>query len=83
MQWNCSSFKPQIYLLLREEDADLIFFQETRKEITSKTKYNYINKIREKSIGGGIAIGVKAPTIFRDLSDKLPESLKDEEVLFC
>jgi hypothetical protein len=72
-----------MYPLLREEDADLIFLQETRKDLNSTTKYNYLNKIRENSNGGGIAIGVKAPTIFRDLTDKLPDSLKGEEILFC
>lgn len=42
-----------------------------------------MNKIRENSQGGGIAIGVRAPTIFRDISDRLPERLKEEEVLLC
>jgi hypothetical protein len=42
-----------------------------------------LNKIRENSNGGGIAIVVKAPTIFRDLTDKLPDSLKGEEIIFC
>jgi hypothetical protein len=72
-----------MYHLLREEDADLIFLQETRKELISLTKYKYFNKIRENSNEDGIAIGVKAPTIFRDLSDKLPDLLKDEEILYC
>lgn len=46
--------------------------QEVRKNVTNTTKYSYINKIRENSNGGGIAVGVKSPLIFRDMNDKLP-----------
>jgi hypothetical protein len=65
------------------EDAYLLFLQEKRIKLNSTTKYHYLNKIRENSNRGGIAIGVKAPTIFRDLTDKLPDSLKAEEILCC
>ena len=43
--------------------------------------YSYLNKVRVESIGGGIAIGFKNPTIFRDLSDKLPDELKNQEII--
>lgn len=64
-------------------DADILILQETRKEIANTAKYSYLNKVRENSQGGGIAIGVKAPTIFRDISDKLPDELKNEEIILC
>lgn len=37
--------------------------------------------MRVGSTGGGIAIGFRNPTIFRDVSDKLPEELRDQEII--
>lgn len=34
---------------MREIDADVLLFQETRKEIGNTTKYSFINKVREQS----------------------------------
>ena len=59
----------------------MICLQETRKEIGNTSKYSYLNKVRVESSGGGIAIGFRNPTIFRDISDKLPEELRNQEII--
>ncbi len=60
----------------------MLFFQETRRIINNTPAYNYVNRIRDPEHntnrqGGGVAIGIVKSLTFRDLTNTIPQSLRE------
>ena len=72
--------------MIRKLMPNIVCLQETRKEIKNTPSFDYINLIRQSgnlSQGGGIAVGIDAELFYRNLSELIPEVLKDNlEILF-